>query len=76
MGTGKDSTSGPHGFSLGFAEGFHSGSSKENHSGPRKQFHLVLERVFPKRNNIDRIFTRVKDTCSGSQKELLLKFAE
>ena len=49
---------------------------KESHSDPRKQLHSVLERVFPERNIIDRIFTRVKDAYSGSQKELLIQFAE
>ena len=49
---------------------------KESHSDPRKQLHLVLERVFPEINIIDRIFTRVKDAYSGSQKELLIQFAE
>ena len=49
---------------------------KESHSDPRKQLHSVLERVFPERNIIDRIFTRVKDAYSGSQKEFLIKFAE
>jgi len=49
---------------------------KESHSDPRKQLHLVLERVFPERNIIDRIFTRVKDAYSGSQKEFLIQFAE
>jgi hypothetical protein len=63
-------------FHLGSWKVFHSGSSKGIHSGPWKQYHWVLERFFLKRNIIDRIFTRVKDTHSGSQNKLLLEFAE
>ena len=63
-------------FHLGFWKVFHSISSKESQSGSWKQFHLVLERVFSKRNIINRIFTWVKDTHSGSQKDFLLKFVE
>ena len=63
-------------FHLGSGKVFHLGSLKEIHTGPWKEFHSVLEWVFPKRNIIDRIFTWVKDTHSGSQKELLLEFAE
>jgi len=52
------------------------GYQTSGHSDPRKQLHLVLERVFPERNIIDRISTRVKDAYSGSQKEFLIQFAE
>ena len=49
---------------------------KESHSDPWKQLHSVLERIFPERNIINRIFTWVKDAYSGSQKEFLIQFAE